>query len=191
MNTCGAKKILVGVTGATGMCFLQPFLNALAETEYIVHGICSDAGRKVLQMELNLTPEELPAVSHWFSCLDIGAAPASGSSNYESMVLLPCTMGSLAAVAAGMSVNLIHRAADVMLKERRKIVFAVRETPFNRTHLTNMLSVHDAGGVICPVMPSYYLRPKSIEEAVQTYVWRLADQIGINIPGRKRWETEI
>ena len=79
------------------------------------------------------------------------------------------------------------RAADVMLKERKRLVLAVRETPLNRTHLLNMLAVHDAGATLCPTMPSYYLKPKSLEEAAKTYAWRLADQVGINIPNRKRW----
>jgi flavin prenyltransferase len=96
-------------------------------------------------------------------------------------------MGSLAAIAGGLSINLIHRAADVMLKERRPLVLAVRETPLNRTHLNNMLAAHDAGAVICPPLPSYYLRPTTLAEAAQTYSWRLADQLGLAIPGRKRW----
>ena len=96
-------------------------------------------------------------------------------------------MGSLAAIAGGLSLNLIHRAADVMLKERRRLVLAVRETPLNRTHLKNMLAVHDAGAILCPTMPSYYLRPQTIAEAAETYSWRLADQLGLDIPERKRW----
>ncbi len=95
---------------------------------------------------------------------DLSAPPASGSSDYSSMVVLPCTMGTLAAIAGGLSINLIHRAADVMLKERKRLVLAVRETPFNRTHLKNMLAVHDAGAIICPTMPSYYLQPKTLEK---------------------------
>jgi 4-hydroxy-3-polyprenylbenzoate decarboxylase len=138
-------------------------------------------------MEQQMLPEELPVVSHWFGETDFTAAPASGSSDYDAMAILPCTMGTLGAIAGGLSINLIHRAADVMLKERRKLVLAVRETPFNRTHLQNMLHVHDAGGIICPPMPGFYMNPKNLEEAVQTYAWRLADQLGLKIPVRKRW----
>ncbi len=181
------KKILLGITGASGMLFVTSFLDTLTGLDLLVHGICSASGRNVLKMEQGLEPEELPGVSHWFDHEDLTAPPASGSSDYASMVVLPCTMGSLAAIAGGLSLNLIHRAADVMLKERRRVVLAVRETPFNRTHLKNMLAVHDAGAVICPTMPSYYLRPQTLAEAAQTYSWRLADQLGLDIPERKRW----
>ncbi len=183
------QKILLGVTGATGMLFLRSFLLSLVELDVTIHGICSAAGRDVLKMEQGLQPEQLPAVATWFSHEDLAAPPASGSSDYTSMVVLPCTMGSLAAIAGGLSVNLIHRAADVMLKERKRLVLAVRETPLNRTHLLNMLTAHDAGAVICPTMPSYYLQPKTLEQAAQSYSWRLADQLGLAIPNRKRWRS--
>lgn len=185
--TIDLKKILLGITGASGMLFVTSFLKALSGLEILVHGVCSESGRNVLKMEQGLNPEELPGISRWFDPLDLSAPPASGSSDYESMVVLPCTMGSLAAIAGGLSLNLIHRAADVMLKERRKVVLAVRETPLNRTHLKNMLAAHDAGAVICPTMPSYYLRPETLSEAAETYSWRLADQLGLAIAERKRW----
>lgn len=181
------QKVLLAVTGASGMLFVRAFLEEIAGTHTTVHGICSSSGRKVLQMEAETVPDELPAVSHWFSEDDFAAPPASGSSHYDAMVVLPCTMGTLGAIAGGLSINLIHRAADVMLKERRTLVLAARETPFNRTHLKNMLVVYDAGAVICPPMPSFYLKPATLEEAAQTYAWRLADQLGIEIPHRKRW----
>jgi len=184
------KKLLVGVTGATGMLYLRVFLQALATVKVTVHGICSDSGRKVLGMEENLRPEELPGVEQWFGCHDMAAPPASGSSDYDGMAILPCSMGSLGAIASGLTINLIHRAADVMLKEKRCLVLGVRETPFNRTHLKNMLAAHDAGAVICPPMPSFYLRPQSLEEAAMSYAWRLADQLDLDVPGRKRWGEE-
>ena len=181
------QKLLLGVTGASGMLFVTSFLAVLANVDIEIHGICSQAGRKVLKMEQGLAPEDLPIVSTWFDHEDMTAPPASGSSDYTAMVILPCTMGSLAAIAGGLSINLIHRAADVMLKERRKLVLAVRETPLNRTHLKNMLTIHDAGAILCPTMPSYYLCPATLEQAAETYSWRLADQLGLHIPGRKRW----
>lgn len=183
----GSYKLLVGVTGASGMLFLKGFLNTVSELNITVHGICSNSGEKVLGMEQGMKKAELSAISKWYDVEDLAAAPASGSSDYTAMVVLPCTMGSLAAIAGGLSINLIHRAADVMLKERKPLVLAVRETPLNRTHLQNMLSVHDAGATICPTMPSYYLKPETLEEAAVTYAWRLADQLGITIPDRKRW----
>jgi len=180
-------KYLVGITGASGMLFLQPFLRLLGEQDVVVHGICSDAGREVLSFEQGLAPEDLPVVSQWFDLHDFSAPPASGSSGYSGMVVLPCSMGTLAAIACGLSINLINRAADVLLKERKKLILAVRETPFNRTHLQNMLQAHDAGAIICPPMPGFYLKPQSLEEAAETFAWRLADQIGLPVTSRRRW----
>ncbi len=171
------------------MIFLKSFVDVLKGLDIIVHGICSQSGREVLKMEIGLKPEELVNVSEWFDPGDFSAPPSSGSSDYSFMAILPCTMGSLASIASGLSANLIHRAADVMLKERKKLVLAVRETPFNRNHLKNMLDAHDAGAIICPPMPSFYLLPKTLEQATETYSWRLADQLGITVPKRKRWKN--
>jgi 4-hydroxy-3-polyprenylbenzoate decarboxylase len=184
------QKILLGVTGASGMLYLRSFLAMLLPREDItIDGIISSAGVNVLRMEEGLNKHQLPKVERWFDENDFTAAPASGSSNYAAMVVLPCTMGSLAAIANGLSNNLIHRAADVMLKEKRTLVLAVRETPLNRTHLTNMLAAHDAGAVICPTLPSFYFRPQTLAEATDSYAWRLADQLGIEIVNRKRWKS--
>ncbi len=139
------QKILIGITGASGMLFVKPFLEALSTLDVSVHGVISNSGVKVLMMEQGIGPAQLPGIEQWFDADDFAAPPSSGSSEYSSRVILPCTMGTLGTIACGMSINLIHRAADVMLKERRKLVLAVRETPFNRTHLENMLKVHDAG----------------------------------------------
>lgn len=182
-------KILIAVTGASGMVFLQAFLSLCKKQQDLaVHGICSKSGRDVVRMELGVDVTEMDGVSHWYDIDDFASAPASGSSDYKAMVVLPCSMGTLGAIASGLSINLIHRAADVILKERRRLVLAVRETPFNRTHLENMLKVHDAGAVICPPMPSYYFKPASIEEAALSFGWRLMDQIGIDVADRKRWQ---
>ena len=181
-------KLLVAVTGASGMLYLQAFLEQCKKRDDLtIHGICSDSGEKVLKMELGLTPAELPTVTTWFDPDDFAAPPASGSSDYLGMVVLPCSMGTLAAIAGGLSINLLHRSADVTLKERRKLILGVRETPFNRTHLENMLKANDAGAIICPPMPSLYFRPKSLEEAAITYSWRVMDQLGFVVEGRKRW----
>lgn len=194
-NTTKKKKLLIGITGASGMLFLPPFLEMIdnCSADIAVHGICSESGVQVLQHELQLEPHELPAVAKWFDIDDFSAPPSSGSSGYNAMVILPCTMGSLAAIAGGHSFNLIHRAADVMLKERKQLILAVRETPLNRNHLSNMLQAHDAGAMIFPPMPGFYLRPKTLEEAAQTYCWRLADALGIEVKKRKRWggETDV
>jgi flavin prenyltransferase len=181
------EKYLVAITGASGMLFLQPFLRLLDDQGIVVHGICSEAGREVLSFEEGILPENLPVVSQWFDLHDFSAPPSSGSSGYAGMIILPCSMGTLAAIASGLSMNLIHRAADVCLKERKKLVLAVRETPFNRTHIQNMLKAHDAGAIICPPMPGFYLKPQTLAEAAETFAWRLADQIGLKVIVRKSW----
>ena len=184
-------KLLIGVTGASGMIFLKAFADLCRQQkDLLVHGICSDAGRDVIKMELGREATTLDGVDQWFAADDFFAPPASGSADYQAMVILPCSMGTLGAISSGLSINLIHRAADVLLKERKKVVLGVRETPLNRTHLTNMLALHDAGAVICPPMPSYYFRPKTMEEAATSYGWRVMDQLGIEMPGRKRWGQE-
>lgn len=181
---------VLGITGATGMLFLHAFLKVAREENICLHAVISEAGRQVLKMESGVEAEALPGIERWFAADDFAAAPSSGSSRYRGMVILPCTMGTLAAVANGFSNNLIHRAAAVTLKERRRLVLAVRETPFGRTHLQNMLTAHDAGAIICPTMPSYYLKPASLQEAAETWAWRLLDQLDpeLEITGRRRWE---
>lgn len=182
------KRFLLGITGATGMLYVPSLLNHLAAEGCSVHGIVSDAGCKVLRMELGLDPETLPQVGKWFAEHDFAAPPASGSAQYDGMIVLPCTMGSLAAIAAGYCGNLIHRAADVTLKEGRPLLLAVRETPLNRTHLTNMLALHDAGARICPPMPSFYNKPNNFEDMADHYTARLCDQLGVRVAGVKRWQ---
>ncbi len=184
------QKILVAITGASGMLFVVPFLKILRSCveKPVIHGIISESGVGVLQHEEGLQPAELPGIKKWFAIDDFSAPPSSGSSGYDAMVILPCTMGSLGAIAGGLSQNLIHRAADVMLKERKKLILAVRETPLNRNHLKNMLQVHDAGGIIMPPLPGFYLKPKTLEEAALTYCWRLTDHLGLTLKERRRWE---
>jgi 4-hydroxy-3-polyprenylbenzoate decarboxylase len=103
------------------------------------------------------------------------------------MIVLPCTMGSLGSIANGIAKNLIHRAADVMLKEKKPLLLAVRETPLNRIHLENLLKVHDAGATVCPPMPSFYHHPAGLEEMATFFAGRLAELVGIEITGLKRW----
>ena len=155
----GCQRIILGVTGATGMLYVPALLRLLAEQDVVVHGILSEAGRKVLQIELGLEPDQLPHVSQWFASDDFTAPPASGSALYDAMVVLPCTMGSLAAIANGYCGNLLHRCADVTLKEGRPLLLAVRETPLNRTHLKNMLAAHEAGAIICLTDPFLLFPP--------------------------------
>ncbi|MDR2549260.1 MAG: UbiX family flavin prenyltransferase [Desulfobulbus sp.] len=184
------RRILLGITGATGMLYLPALLELLADQSIEVHGIASETGRKVLAFELGLVPEQLPLVSSWFAPEDFFAPPASGSARYDAMVVLPCSMGSLAAIANGCCGNLIHRSADVALKERRPLLLAVRETPLNRTHLRNMLAAHEAGAIICPPMPSFYHHPRTTEDLARHFAARLCDVLGIPVEDGRidRWQ---
>lgn len=183
------KKIILAVTGASGSLYALEFLQLLQGLEVEVHLLLSDAGQRVLQFELGLTREDLaPYVRQWHDVHDFAAPMSSGSSGFAAMAVLPCTMGSLAAIAHGICGNLIHRAADVMLKEGRPLVLAVRETPLNRTHLSNMLKAHEAGAIICPPMPAFYLRPQSLEEMARGYAGRVAQLIGLEVVGVPCWQ---
>ena len=183
------KKIILGITGASGSLYAAQFLKLMQQAKVEVHGIISDAGRLVLQHELGLTPDDLLQYGvRWYEAGDFAAPMSSGSSRYEAMVVLPCTMGSLGAIANGIAGNLVHRAADVMLKEKKPLLLAVRETPLNRVHLENMMKVHDAGAVVCPPMPSFYHHPESLEEMAYFFAGRMADIIGIEVGGLKRWQ---
>lgn len=183
------NRIILAITGASGSLYAVEFLQIMQELEIEVHAMISDAGRKVLELELDLAPENLVGVRSWYNVHDFTAPMASGSSEFKAMVVLPCTMGTLAAIANGICNNLIHRASDVMLKERRPLLLAVRETPFNRTHLENMLKIQAAGAIICPAMPAFYHRPQTIAEMSRAFAGRVAEQIGITVPGIKRWGT--
>ncbi len=182
------KKIILAITGASGSLYAVEFLKLLTRQDVEVHGIISKAGAKVLDLELGLGRDDLPGVARWFNDDDFTAPMASGSSGYDAMVVLPCTMGSLAAIASGLSLNLVHRAADVILKERRTLILAARETPLNRNHLQNMLSASDAGAIICPPMPAFYMGPKTIEDLAVYFASRLVSQLGLEVEGFKGWQ---
>ncbi|MFC1837426.1 UbiX family flavin prenyltransferase [Thermodesulfobacteriota bacterium] len=183
------KKIILAITGASGSLYAVQFLKLMQQVEVEIHGIISDAGQLVLRHELGLTPDDLNSyVEQWHAKDNFAAPMSSGSSNFDAMLVLPCTMGTLGSIANGVVKNLVHRAADVMLKERKPLLLAVRETPFNRIHLENMLKVNDAGALVCPPMPSFYHHPENLEEMAAFYAGRLADLLGIEIKEMKRWQ---
>ena len=183
------KKIILAVTGASGSLYALEFLRLLADMEVEVHLVISEAGEQVVTLETGRSADQLAQlVTRRYDIKDFTAPFASGSAVFAGMVILPCSMGTLAAVAGGLSHNLIHRAADVTLKERRPLVLAVRETPLNRTHLHNMLKVHEAGGIICPAMPGFYHGPQSLSELVRAFAGRVAEQLGLVVPDLPRWQ---
>ena len=183
------KKIILAITGASGSLYAVEFLKLMHKVNVEIHGIISDAGRLVLHHELGLTPDDLDEyITQWHAKSDFTAPMSSGSSRFDAMLVLPCTMGTLGAIANCTIKNLVHRAADVMLKEKKPLLLAVRETPFNRIHLENMLKVHDAGAIVCPPMPSFYHHPENLEEMATFFAGRLADLLGFEIEGLKRWQ---
>lgn len=183
------RKIILAITGASGSIYAVQFLKHMTTANVEVHAIISSAGRQVLHHELGIIPDDLhDLVVQWYAVEDLAAPMSSGSSRFDAMLILPCTMGTLGAIANGVVKNLIHRAADVILKEKKPLLLAVRETPFNRIHLENMLKVHAAGALLCPPMPSFYHHPNTIEEMAGFFSGRLADLLGIEVSGMKRWQ---
>jgi flavin prenyltransferase len=183
------RRIVVALTGATGATYGVQLLKRLHATPGIEsHLIISDAATLTLHQELSLQRRDVEALAHVVHRnRDIGASIASGSYQVDGMVVAPCSMKTLAAVAHGFSDNLVTRAADVILKERRRLVLMVRETPFNLAHLRNMTSVTEMGGIIFPPLPSFYHRPATIADMVEHTVDRVVDLLGIENSHAARW----
>ena len=182
------SRIVVGITGATGAVYALRLLQRLKAGGHETHVVVSPAGVLNVHHELGLDRNALEALAdHAYSPADVGAAIASGSFATDAMVIAPCSMRTLAAVAHGLSDNLLTRAADVMLKERRRLVLMVRETPFNLVHLRNMTAVTEMGGVIFPPLPAFYHRPQSIDEMVDDTVERVLSLLGVADAAPKSW----
>lgn len=183
------KRIIVAITGATGAIYGVRLLQVLQAMSGIdTHLLVSDAGVQTLYQELEMNRkdvESLADVVH--NVREIGASIASGSFQSDGMVVAPCSMKTLASIAHGLSENLISRAADVVLKERRRLVLMVRETPFNLAHLRNMTAVTEMGGIIFPPLPSFYHHPQNIDEMVNHTVGRVLDLFAIPHALTPRW----
>jgi 4-hydroxy-3-polyprenylbenzoate decarboxylase len=183
------RRIVVAITGATGAVYgvrLLERLRAIPGVE--THLVISDAASLTLHQEVGLQRREVEALAHVVhKNREIGASIASGSFQTDGMVIAPCSMKTLAAVAHGISDNLIARAADVILKERRRLVLMVRETPFNLAHLRNMTAVTEMGGIVFPPLPSFYNKPGSIDEMIDHTVARVIDLLGIENDLAPRW----
>lgn len=201
MATSSGKSVTLGVTGASGTIFARRMLQMLADDGRVgkIHLVVSGSGLKVMRHELGLDVSrsaDIPSalagkpVSKAVYLLDsdVGASIASGSYRVDGMVVIPCTTGCLAQIAGGISETLIERAADVCLKEGRKLVLAVRDAPFNRIHLENMLRAQAAGAVIFPVIPSFYHRPKTIDDLVTQFCCRVLSLLGLEQEDQFHWE---
>lgn len=182
-------RLIIAITGATGVIYgvrLLQVLRALPHVE--THLLISEAGMLNLHQELDMKRKEVEALADVVhNVRDVGASIASGSFQSDGMIIAPCSMKTLAAVAHGLSDNLITRAADVVLKERRRLVLMVRETPFNLAHLRNMTAVTEMGGIIFPPLPGFYHRPASIAEMVDHTVGRVLDLFELQHTLTPRW----
>ncbi len=187
----GQRRIIVGITGATGAIYGVRLLEILRDTDIETHLVVSKWGVRTLAHETPYSLEKVQKLAtRCYLSQDEGAAVASGSFVTRGMVLCPCSVRSLAAVAHGHGDNLIHRAADVILKERRKLVLVVRETPLSDIHLENMLKLSRMGAVIFPPVPAFYTQPHTINDIVDQTVMRILDQFGIHISSDSRWGSE-
>jgi len=183
------RRIVVGITGATGAVYGVRLLERLRGVPGVeTHLVVSDAASLTLHQEVGMQRKEVEALAHVVhKNREIGASIASGSFQSDGMVIAPCSMKTLAAVAHGLADNLVARAADVVLKERRRLVLMVRETPFNLAHLRNMTAVTEMGGIIFPPLPSFYHRPASIDEMVDHTLDRVLDLFGLENAAAPRW----
>ena len=192
--------VTVGVTGASGAILAQKTLELLEADPRVarIHLVVTETGQRLFSEELGISSgdlKQLPArlLGHAAEKIevlpnkDIGASIASGSYEVHSMLVVPCSMGTLGAIANGLSDDLVARAADVMLKENRKLVLCVRDTPFNRIHLRNMLRAQQAGAVIMPAIPTFYQHPQTIDDLVTQFVCRVLAQIGLPQEKMYRW----
>ncbi|HEY6904604.1 MAG TPA: UbiX family flavin prenyltransferase [Candidatus Acidoferrales bacterium] len=195
------RVVTVGITGASGAIYAQLLLRLLDSDRRVerVYLVASDAGLRLISAELGIVASDgkkLPSLITGTSAKkieylpnkDIGASIASGSAVADAMAVIPCSAGALGSIAAGTANDLLTRAADVCLKERRPLVLCLRETPLNRIHLENMLRVHDAGATVMPAMPAFYYEPKTIADMVEQFAYRVLAQLGLSHEKQYRWK---
>ena len=182
------NKIIIAITGASGSIYAKVLLDKLflIKSQWSALGIViTDNAKIVWKTELEENDYD-KYDTKYYDKNDFTAPFASGSGNYNTMIIVPCSMGTVGRIASGISNDLISRAADVILKERRKLICVVRETPYSMVHLKNMETITQAGGIICPATPSFYSKPKTIQEVVATVVDRIIDLAGLKID-TSRW----
>lgn len=178
-------KLVIAATGASGTIYLQRLLQQIDCETHEVHLIMSGHAREVAKQELD--DFKIPAEVSYHSEPDMNVPFVSGSARFDAMVIVPCSMATLGRIASGSSDSVLLRAADVFLKERRKLILVPRETPWNLIHARNVVTLLEAGAIVLPAIPSFYSRPASLTAIVDTVVWRILDQIGLPIQGAYRW----
>jgi 4-hydroxy-3-polyprenylbenzoate decarboxylase len=185
-------RLIVGITGATGVIYGVRLLERLRDAAVETHVVISRWGARTLQHETRHSREDVEALATAaYRPDDLGAVISSGSFHSDGMVVAPCSAKSLAAIAHGYGDNLIHRAADVVLKERRRLLLAVREAPLSDIHLENMLKLSRMGAVIFPPLPAFYNHPATVDAVVDHTVVRMLDQFGVSSPGAARWDGDM
>lgn len=189
MASPSEKPIIVGISGATGAIFGIELLRVLKDLDHPAHLIVSEMGARTISIETDYTLDQVRAFAEvTYSIKDMGAAAASGSFQTRGMIVAPCSMKTLSGVANGFSNNLLIRAAEVTLKEKRPLVLMVRETPLHKGHLETMVKVADLGATVAPPVPAFYHKPQTILDIVHQTVGRALDQLGIQNALFERWQ---
>ena len=178
-------RLVLAATGASGTLYLQRLLHYLDRSEHELHLVLSAYAKQVIHEEIGELQVPPGAIEH--SDKSMNAPFASGSTKFDAMIVVPCSMGTLGRIAHGMSDSLILRAADVFLKEQRPLILVPRETPWSLIHARNAVAVIEAGATLLPASPSFYSRPSSFVELADTVVWRILDQLGLDAPNACRW----
>jgi 4-hydroxy-3-polyprenylbenzoate decarboxylase len=184
------KKMIIAITGASGSVYAKRLLEKLHSLENQIETcdlVFSSTAREIWQYELGTSPDDFPANFRIYDKSDFYAPFASGSAGYNTMIIIPCSMGTMGRIASGVSDDLITRAADVILKERGQLILVIRENPYNLIHLKNMTLLTEAGAIIAPATPSFYSRPKTVEDLVDTVINRVLDLAGLENCGF-RWQ---
>jgi 4-hydroxy-3-polyprenylbenzoate decarboxylase len=185
------NRLIVGITGATGTIYGVRLLELLRAAGVETHLVMSRWGARTLVHETAYTPKDVQQLASYVHAItDQGAPISSGSFLTRGMIVAPCSMRTVAAIATGYGDNLLHRAADVVLKERRRLVLVVRESPLSEIHLENMLKLARMGVVICPAMPAFYQQPKTVDDIVNQTVVRVLDQVGVHLDA-PRWQGDM
>ncbi len=183
-----SKRIVIGISGASGVIYGMKMLSLLKEEAFETHLIMSEAGKKNLEIETGYKAEEVAAMATYtYDNSDVGASLASGSFLTDGMVVIPCTIKTLSGIANSYTENLLVRAADVTLKEKRKLVLVVRETPLHKGHLRLMTMAADMGAHILPPVPSFYHQPKTIDDIINQTIGKIFDYFGIEHDLFRRW----
>ena len=183
-----SNRIVIGISGASGVIYGVRMLSILKEKDFETHLILSEAGKKNIEIETNLKSSDVTAMAHYaYDNKDVGAALASGSFLTEGMVVVPCTIKTLSGIANSYTDNLLVRAADVTLKEKRKLVLVVRETPLHKGHLRLMTMAAEMGAHILPPVPSFYHQPKTIDDIIDQTIGKIFDYLGITHDLFRRW----